>query len=393
MPIGRVREAVRWVLVCMATALAQASPAAAQRVELLLDGGAGRLAQDDRAGLSFAYVGGTLRLSGAHLVWTLQGAVAQQADVDPAPFIATSLAYVAGVAPSWRTEVTGGMGGTFGSDGRSRFGGVRETLRAGPLRLWAGGAVGDTRRTVTTSLNSVVEVGAIVPLGVHALTVEAHQWRTADWPLVEAAGYYLARPAKAYDLGDVSATLRLRPGPLELLLSGGWRTGRQATVGSSFSYGASTQIALAREAALVLGVARQWADPMRGTPEGVVANLGVRWQWASGALARPYRPANQPSIEALLERDDAGRTVLVLDVRASAGARVEYATSVNDWTPVTIAQNAGRFIARVGLPAGNHRVAVRIDGGAWQCPAGFPRVDDELGGDAALVVVPPPGIN
>lgn len=89
----------------------------------------------------------------------------------------------------------------------------------------------------------------------------------------------------------------------------------------------------------------------------------------------------------MIVRDGTGST-LVLEVRERAEARVELAVSFLDWTPRAMAYEGGRFVARLPLPPGNHRVAVRVNGGTWLAPAGLPRVDDELGGSSGLVIVP-----
>ncbi len=376
------------MLTVVIIAYAMTAPLRAQRVEVQVDGGIGRLSTDVRHPWSFGYLRSALRVSGEWLSWMLQGSLAQEADVDPAAYIATGLGVSPTGAPGWRTDLQGGIGGTLAGSGTSRLVTLRQSVPWGGMSWFAGGAVGDTRRTETTSANTSVDVGVTMPAGPHLITFEAHQYRTADWPLLENAGYYLLRPAKAYNVGELSASIRFRPGPVELLLWGGRRTGLQATYGASTSYGASALIALAREGALVLSAGRHFADLMRGTPEGLIVNGGVRWQWASRAQVKTRRSANAPDIEALLERDDAGRTVLVLDVRAPAGARVEFGASFQDWTPVEVPRSGTRFQLRVQLPAGNHRVAVRINGGAWQSPVGLPRIDDDLDGEAGLVVVP-----
>lgn len=381
----RVTRRIAFVI----AACAMTMPLRAQRVEVQLDGGMGRLSTEIGLPSAFGYLSSALRLSGERLSWMLQGSVAQEADVDPALYIATGLAFAPTGMIGWSTEVNGGIGGTLGSNGTSRFVSARQRARWLGLGWFAGYALGDTRRTVGTSANSVIEAGLSVAGGPQLFTIEARRHRTADWPLLENAGYYLTRAATAYDLGELAANVRLRPGPVELLLWVGQRFGLQATHGSSVSYGASAQVALAREGAFTLSAGRQFADPMRGTPEGVIVNAGFRWQWASVALSTPRQPANAPAIEAMLERDASNRTVLVLDVTAPVGAHVEFGASFQEWTPVDVPLTGTRFILRVPLPPGNHRVAVRVNGGAWQSPVGLPRIDDELGGEVGLVVVSP----
>ncbi len=373
----------------MIAGCAVATPLCAQRVEVQLDGGVGRLSPELSLPSAFGYVSSALRVSGERLSWLLQGSVAQEAELDPAMYLATGLTFAPISVIGWSTDVSGGIGGSLGSSATSRFVSARQRVRLLGATWFAGYATGDTRRSVTTSANSAIEAGLSVAGGPQLFTIEARHYRTADWPLLENAGYYLTRAAKAYDLGELAASVRLRPGPLELLLWAGHRFGIQATHGSSVSYGMSAQVPLSPEGALTIAAGRQFADPMRGTPEGVIVTAGYRWQWASGGLHTPRRPATAPALEAMLERDASGRTVLVLDVTAPAGTRVEFGASFREWTPVDVPLTGTRYILRVPLPPGMHRVAVRVNGGAWQSPAGLPRVDDELGGEAGLVIVSP----
>ena len=91
--------------------------------------------------------------------------------------------------------------------------------------------------------------------------------------------------------------------------------------------------------------------------------------------------------EARIEAHE-GRAEVVLQVEAPDNATVEVASSASEWAPQRLARDGGSFRARLTLPSGTHRVAIRVNGGAWRAPSGLVRVDDELGGAAGLVVVP-----
>jgi hypothetical protein len=51
-------------------------------------------------------------------------------------------------------------------------------------------------------------------------------------------------------------------------------------------------------------------------------------------------------------------------------------------------RDGGAFVHRLTLPTGTHRVAVRVNGGAWRAPRGLAAVADDFGGQAGVVVVP-----
>lgn len=330
---------------------------------------------------------GAMRARAEDLGWGV-GAIASASTAvsgGPAFFLQASADVGPVLDARWRTEVEAFIGGAIGFDGTSRGVMLRQRAPLGPLALWAGGGIGDTPRAVTTSLNTVVEGGAAWPIGPVVLRGELRQWRTADWPLVEAAGHVLVRPAKAYDLREVGGGLQWRAGPLLLALGGTYRRGAQATTGSDVGVTASAEVALQPGLALLVHGGRVLADPMHGTPTWSGALIGLRMR---PDASRPVPPASPALAEALLVRDSAGAPLLALEAHAPADARVEVSASFLDWQPRAMTREGTRWVARLPLPSGTHRVAVRVNGGAWAAPAGLPRVDDELGGASGILVVP-----
>ena len=83
----------------------------------------------------------------------------------------------------------------------------------------------------------------------------------------------------------------------------------------------------------------------------------------------------------------AGATLVVV-VNASAEHRIEVAGSFSGWEPVPLVRTAGGWEASVALGSGAHRVAVRVDGGAWRAPANLGKVKDGFGGTSGIIVVP-----
>jgi len=45
-------------------------------------------------------------------------------------------------------------------------------------------------------------------------------------------------------------------------------------------------------------------------------------------------------------------------------------------------------VQQLTLPAGAHRIAVRVNGGPWRAPRGLAPVNDDFGGKAGVVVIP-----
>jgi hypothetical protein len=67
---------------------------------------------------------------------------------------------------------------------------------------------------------------------------------------------------------------------------------------------------------------------------------------------------------------------------------IEIAGDFSEWEPVPLEREGPYFVARVRLPPGKYRVAVRINLGVWRAPRNLARVRDDYGGEAGLIVIP-----
>ena len=77
-----------------------------------------------------------------------------------------------------------------------------------------------------------------------------------------------------------------------------------------------------------------------------------------------------------------------IEVGARGAQRVELMADFTDWSPVELERDGDVWRFERAIPPGLHRVAIRIDGGAWTAPANLPRVNDDLGGVVGLISVP-----
>jgi hypothetical protein len=135
---------------------------------------------------------------------------------------------------------------------------------------------------------------------------------------------------------------------------------------------------------LVANTGKILADPLRGLPKAFYSSVGLRF---SRAISR--RDAAAPlDREAWLDLPPVTGGILIVQVRAPENAVVEIADSHNNWTPALMERVGASFVARIPLPSGTHRVAVRVNKGEWRAPRGLARVIDDLGGATGLVVVP-----
>ncbi|WP_439643054.1 hypothetical protein [Gemmatimonas sp.] len=238
------------------------------------------------------------------------------------------------------------------------------------------------------------------------------QWRVGtslqrsysdDYQLMEASGIALGRIAPRYTLDDVNAQLSWQRGPLWINAQRGWRRGVGASVGNADGFNVSAAIAMSTTTTLIVQTGEQFADVVRGVPQARYTGVAMRW---NPARARVLRTAvrtsgdtrTAPGVSVVLVPDVRGDEVLLqrtegvgtitISIAAPPQAVVELATSQNDWQPVRLAQRGELFVQQLTLPAGAHRIAVRVNGGPWRAPRGLAPVNDDFGGKAGVVVIP-----
>jgi hypothetical protein len=153
--------------------------------------------------------------------------------------------------------------------------------------------------------------------------------------------------------------------------------------------------------AVLVSGGRYPTDVVRGTLAARYLSVGIR------LAARPARRSPPPSLASLLRRQptapepgaadgsprleitasaDELRTIRVTAPRAARS--VELAGDFTDWAPVALAHVGGdRWEATVSIPAGTHRLNVRLDGGPWVVPAGVRLEEDEFGGGVGILAV------
>jgi hypothetical protein len=144
--------------------------------------------------------------------------------------------------------------------------------------------------------------------------------------------------------------------------------------------------------AVVAGAGRALEDIIRGVPTTRYTSLALRvaLRERPRALFAPRRApvdATAPSLVAV--RVSGGSHML--RVRVTTASSVEMMADFTDWQPVTLDRNAAtrdEWIMTRAISPGTHRVALRIDGGAWTVPVNLPRVDDDFGGTVGLVTIP-----
>lgn len=261
---------------------------------------------------------------------------------------------------------------------------LRQYVSRGPVRAFAGAGVGQTRRPELEANGRLVHAGVEATRGAFTGQLSVQRATTDDWQLMEASGIVLKRVVPSYGLHDATLELAWQRARVRLVASHGWRAGFGETQGTSTGYGVSAAWRVASALQVIAHGGRQMADPLRGVPQATFGGVMARWQWTR---SRSNRTAVDRNAEYQLTPVGNGAD-LVLKIDAPSDAMVEVASSTTDWAPVRVVAQGNRFVVQLHLPSGTHRVAVRVNGGAWRAPRGLVRVDDEYGGASGIVVVP-----
>jgi hypothetical protein len=356
--------------------------------ELRVDGGAARVrpyGHDDRDVL---VLGALWRDGSPQLALLASGSVSYARD---------SVAAGEGIAAvAWRPaaegpyQLEGGVAGTaFGVSTIGRGGSLsvftRHRLNLPGGGFWAGAALGDTRRDALSSTSTAVDAGGWVKAGDAELSFSMARLRSSDFPLLEASGIFLSRAAAAHDISDAIAAIHWPMGRLVVDAAHVWRTGLRASLVQQTAFSWSASWVLNERAAVQVGMGRQLADPLRGTPDAQVASASLR---LAILPSHDAVVAMRTAAHTRLVPQDVGAVLIVRVTGPDSTARVELAGTFSGWEPVPLRRSADGWEAQVALTPGRHRVAFRVDGGPWRAPATLARVRDDFGGEAGLIVVP-----
>ena len=194
-----------------------------------------------------------------------------------------------------------------------------------------------------------------------------------------------APPTRRLSMTDAILSSRWRVAGTHLDLALGRRFGRNTP--ELTIWGVSATRGITQNLALIAGAGRAGSDPVTAVPGARYVVMGLRLRLGPPATAAFARPTATPEHTPLRIGPalPAGREVIV---RAPGATRVELAGDFTDWQPVSLLpEGDGGWRAVLPIRPGLHRLAVRIDGGAWQAPPGARAVPNEFGGEVAEVVV------
>ena len=393
--MSRSREILTW-LVC----LAGAPPAAAQLAGTL-DMGAGTYRPDRAIAGGIASIAPALRYRSGPLELSAIG-VYSDAPAGRWNFQGGTAAFVR--SPALGILQLEAMGqAEWTSHYRVRgtttvLGGVRAYLATGArARAWIGGSLGrasslGARRPLRRS-----ELGGSATVGTVHLELTLANTTVDRAYLLGQVDPREADTLSAYPLPTAQQRVE-RVALTDAILSGRWRfqsVDFDASFVRRFSrlipeatiWGLSAARDIAPTLALVAAAGRAATDPVTSVPGARYFALGLRLKVGPPVL--PSMPALEASSETapfhIGPAVAAGREIVV---RAPEARTVELAGDFTDWEPIALrpwGEDAWRTLLPVS--SGLHRLAIRIDGGAWQAPPGTRAIRSEFGGEVAEVVV------
>jgi hypothetical protein len=195
----------------------------------------------------------------------------------------------------------------------------------------------------------------------------------------------------------LAGATRTRAGPSSYTDLGiGWRheakgasleasTGIRSATGNGGWQSAFAELWMAPRIALALGAGNALPDVVRGTPSTRYLSAALRIAWQPHPTLWPNRASNG-GLRVAVSRLSAGTARI--EVTAPSAARVEVMADFTNWEPVVLERTDGGWFVERAVSPGLHRLAIRIDGGAWVAPANVPSLHDDLGGEVGLISVP-----
>lgn len=291
------------------------------------------------------------------------------------------------------TAVSGGMRAFFGMGSRTRvwvgrsFGQASALGTRRPLRrteLGGSAMLGTLHLQFTLANTSVDRSYLLSPVdprdetGIGIDTLSAYPEPTGPQPTGQAQVDRVA-------LTDAVLSARWRLRSLDFDASLGRRFSRFTPETSIWGISASRD--LSPTLALVAAAGRAGSDPVTSVPGARYFAVGLRLKVGAPAIAPlPMPTASSESAPFRIGPPvAAGREIVV---QAPEAETVELAGDFTDWKPVAL-RPWGQDSWRALLPVapGLHRLAIRIDRGAWHAPPGTRAIASEFGGEVAEVVV------
>ena len=295
-------------------------------------------------------------------------------------------ALIAASRGPWRFELSGSAGASEYRNEQSSghlLGGVRIHIRGRNTGGWVGAVAGRSYGA------------AGVPLELTA----------AGWSVKRRLTLLGAFTATLHDevrYVDLVGTARWTTSRLEVEARVGARPwGRYVVNATESLTGAYAELSalagLNRWISVTLSGGKYRADPVRRTLGANYISAGLRLGStgrSGGTAAIPATDGSAsratPGAEGAPRLEVAGRGERrTLRIRAPNGSSAELMGDFTDWVPIALTLiGPGLWETKLAVPAGVHRVTIRLDGGPWIVPAGLRAEQTEFGTTAGVVVLP-----
>jgi len=369
--------------------IAAARAGGAQSVpELRIEAGHALVRQRGFEAASAALLGVSWRMPTDHWTFLSSASLTYAQDSLAAAHGVAAISLPWSVSEHLQTEL-GLAGASFSLLSLGRGGNVNGFTRqhfVGPNRgTWVGGGVARSSRDGVHSTSSALDAGVWQRIDFLYISGSITRQSTSDRPLLMSAGVPGDPDLDRFRLLDGQVALQVRNGPHEFTLSWTARTGLEGTEADFGALSVGGVLQLAERVALMGGGGRQLADPLRGLPQADVFTIAARLSLGPKPL-----PVMQRSVIAQAQVVPAagGGGELSVRVFATDTMLVDIAGDFSEWQPIPLEREGPFWVARVMLPSGKYRVAVRVNLGAWRAPRNLARVRDDYGGESGLVVVP-----
>jgi hypothetical protein len=186
---------------------------------------------------------------------------------------------------------------------------------------------------------------------------------------------------------DLAAGWRHEAGAASIGATAALRSGTGAVNGNGGWQAADAELWVSSRLAIVLAAGNALPDVVRGTPSTRYASASLRVAWQPHVALRFGRRADAGVRVIIKQSSDGG--LARIDVSGPKSGRMELMADFTGWEPIVLERAGdGWFVDRAVTP-GLHRLAIRIDGGAWIAPSNVPKLrDDDLAGTVGLITVP-----
>jgi hypothetical protein len=194
-------------------------------------------------------------------------------------------------------------------------------------------------------------------------------------------------PTATYTDVESGWSRELRDGRVVVSANGGFRHVLSGTGVPNAGYGTAMLTGWLRpHIAIVLAAGHSLEDLMRGTPASsyLSVSLRVRLRGPASWIPRRAFPATVPVATA--RRIGRG---LVTEIRVHVVAEsVQLMADFTDWASRPLKRDGDVWMFMGVASPGLHRLAIRVNGGAWEAPINLPTVRDDFGDVVGLITIP-----